>query len=116
MNSIKVKKQTHTLDEVTEEVEKTFDIIKIDTQGSELDIIKGGLNTVQKASYIIMEVAKLQYNEGTPLFDEVIEYMNSIGFTNHEIIDENIWMDEDTDNLKKGELFQVDVSFSRGDL
>ena len=115
-NSIKVKKQTYTLDEVTEEVGKSFDLIKIDTQGSELDIIRGGLNTVQKSSYVIMEVSILQYNEGSPLFDEVIEYMSSIGFINHEIIGENIWMDEDTDNLKKGDLFQVDVIFSRGDL
>ena len=115
-DSIKVKKQTYTLDEVTEEVGKSFDLIKIDTQGSELDIIRGGLSTVQKSSYIIMEVSILQYNEGAPLFDEVIEYMSSIGFTNHEIIGENIWMDEDTDNLKKGDLFQVDVIFSRGDL
>ena len=74
-NSIKVKKQTYTLDEVTEEVGKSFDLIKIDTQGSELDIIRGGLNTVQKSSYVIMEVSILQYNEGSPLFDEVIEYM-----------------------------------------
>ena len=95
-NSIKVKKETHTLDEVIAEVDKTFDIIKI-------------------ASYIILEVAKLQYNEGSPLFDEVIEYMDSIGFSNHEIIDEHIWMDGDTDNLKDGELFQVDVVFSRGE-
>tara|TARA_R100000988_G_C3980510_1_gene156646 strand:- start:15 stop:659 length:645 start_codon:yes stop_codon:yes gene_type:complete len=115
-DSIKVKRNTYTLDEVTEEVGKTFDLIKIDTQGSELDIIRGGLNTIQKASYIIMEVSILQYNEGSPLFDEVIEYMSSIGFTNHEIIGENIWMDEDTDNLKKGDLFQVDVIFSKSEL
>ena len=33
-----------------------------------------------------MEVAILQYNEGAPLFDEVIEYMKEIGFTNHHIV------------------------------
>ena len=115
-NSIKVKKQTYTLDEVTEEVGKSFDLIKIDTQGSELDIIRGGLNTIQKSSYVIMEVSILQYNEGSPLFDEVIEYMNSIGFVNYEIIGENIWMDEDTDSLKKGDVFQVDVIFSKSEL
>lgn len=112
-DSVKVKKQTYTLDEVVEEVGKTFDLIKIDTQGSELDIIRGGLNTIQKASYIIMEVAILQYNEGAPLFDEVIEYMKEIGFTNHHIVAENVWRDEDTDNLKIGDLFQVDVIFSK---
>jgi len=117
-DSVKVKKETHTLDEVIAEVDKTFDIIKIDTQGSELDIIKGGLNTVKKSSYIILEVATLQYNEGSPLFDEVIEYMSSIGFSNYEIIDEHIWMDEDSDDnkIKHGEIFQVDVIFSKGKL
>jgi FkbM family methyltransferase len=114
-NSIKVEKETHTLDEVIAEVGKTFDIIKIDTQGSELDIIRGGLNTIQKASYIIMEVAILQYNEGAPLFDEVVEYMKEIGFTNHHIVAENVWRDGDTDNLKDGELLQVDVVFSKGE-
>lgn len=113
-SSIEVKKQTFTLDEVVEEVGKTFDLIKIDTQGSELDIIRGGLNTIQKASYIIMEVAILQYNEGAPLFDEVINYMKEIGFTNHHIVGENVWRDEDTDNLKMGDLVQVDVIFSKG--
>ncbi len=42
--------------------------------------------------------------------------MNSIGFDNYEIIGENIWMDEDTDSLRKGDVFQVDVIFSGGDL
>ncbi len=46
----------------------------------------------------------------------MIEYMSSIGFSNYEIIDEHIWMDEDNDNIKHGEIFQVDVIFSRGKL
>ncbi len=110
-NSIEVKKLTYTLDEVIEEVGKKYDIIKIDTQGSELDIIKGGLTTVQNASYIIMEVSKVQYNEGSPLFDEVVEYMGNIGFSDYEVIEEHIWMDENEKTFSYGEVFQVDVVF-----
>jgi hypothetical protein len=43
--------------------------------------IKGGLKTVQNCSYLIMEVPTLQYNEGSPLFDEIIEYMNNIPYS-----------------------------------
>jgi FkbM family methyltransferase len=112
-NSIEVKKNTYTLDEVVEDIDKKYDIIKIDTQGSELDIIKGGLKTVQNCSYLIMEVPTLQYNEGSPLFDEIIEYMNNIGFSDHEIIEEHKWMDRNENTFEYGSTFQVDVVFKK---
>lgn len=64
-----------------------FDLIKIDTQGSELDIIQGGLELCKRASGILLEVSITPYNEGAPLYDEVIEYMKSIGFVAKEILD-----------------------------
>ena len=113
-NSVQVKKNTFTLDEVISEVDnKTFDIIKIDTQGSELDIIKGGLKAVKKASYVILEVPTLQYNEGSPLFDEVIDYMKQIGFSKYEIVEEHKWMDKIEDVFPYGSVFQVDIVFSK---
>lgn len=57
-----------------------FELIKIDTQGSELDIIAGGLELCQRAKGILLEVSLTQYNEGAPLYQEVIDYMDSIGF------------------------------------
>ena len=110
----KLKKYLFTLDEVVSEVDnKVFDIIKIDTQGSELDIIKGGLETVKKASYVILEVPTLQYNEGSPLFDEVIDYMKQIGFSKYDIIEEHKWLDKMEDTFPYGGVFQVDVVFSK---
>ena len=47
-----------------------FDLIKIDTQGSELDIITGGKNICKKADYILLEVAVVEYNEKAPLENE----------------------------------------------
>lgn len=112
-NSIEVKKETFTLDEVISEVGKTFDIIKIDTQGSELDIIRGGLKTVKDASYIIMEVPILQYNDNSPLFDEVVDFMEQIGFSKYEIVEEHKWMDKVETTFPYGSVFQVDVVFSK---
>jgi FkbM family methyltransferase len=34
-----------------------YDLIKVDTQGSELDIIQGGINTFTNAKVVICEVA-----------------------------------------------------------
>jgi FkbM family methyltransferase len=65
-----------------------FDLIKIDTQGSELDIISGGKNLCKKAKGILLEVSLTQYNEGAPLYDEVIAYMKDFGFKPEAILDE----------------------------
>jgi len=64
--------------------EDCFDLIKIDTQGSELDIIQGGIDLCKKASGIILEVAISPYNENAPLYDEVIEFMDNLGFEEKE--------------------------------
>ena len=73
----KVKLQT--LDSLFED-DSVFDLIKIDTQGSELDILKGGKNLISRATAVILEVAYIEYNLGAPNDKEIIDYMNSIGF------------------------------------
>lgn len=57
-----------------------FDLIKIDTQGSELEIISGGLSLCKQADGIMLEVSLIPYNEGAPLKDEVLSFMDNIGF------------------------------------
>jgi FkbM family methyltransferase len=57
-----------------------FDLIKIDTQGSEIDILEGGKSIYKLASYIILEVSLIDLNEGAPTYTEVIDYMNCNGF------------------------------------
>jgi len=70
------------------ELDSEFDLIKIDTQGSELDIIEGGINLCKRAKGILLEVSITQYNDGAPLYDEVITYMNQFGFRAVEVLDE----------------------------
>ena len=55
-------------------------MIKLDTQGSELDILKGGKNLVSKSSAVILEVSYVEYNLESPLAEEVIDYMKNVGF------------------------------------
>jgi FkbM family methyltransferase len=82
-----IKKKGIKLDDLFEE-ESEFDLIKIDTQGSELDIISGGSKLCSKAKGILLEVSLTQYNENAPLYDDVIQFMNDFGFEIKEILDE----------------------------
>ena len=78
------KKQTKTLSNLLNN--QTFDLIKIDVQGSEIDIINGGLNIIKKAKGILMEVSLMEYNQNSPTKDFVYEYMDNLGFKPVELI------------------------------
>jgi len=86
---LEIPKQLQTLDILFDDNSK-FDLIKMDTQGSELDIIKGGLGICKKSLYIILEVAVTEYNIGAPLEAEVIKFMENIGFENIATIGEHV--------------------------
>lgn len=83
-----IKQKGIRLDDLFES-DSQFDLIKIDTQGSELDIITGGIELCKKASGILLEVSFTPYNEGAPLYDEVITYMKNIGFVPVDVLDES---------------------------
>lgn len=57
------------------------DLIKIDTQGSELDILKGAGDKIWKhVKHLILELQTVEYNEGAPLAPEVINWLDGQGF------------------------------------
>lgn len=68
-----------------------FDLIKIDTQGSELDIMAGGKIVCSKAKGILLEVSMTPCNENAPLFDTVSTYMHNIGFSFSETLATSIY-------------------------
>jgi len=65
---------------------KIFDLIKIDVQGSEIDIINGGLDIIKEAKGILMEVSLMEYNKNSPTKEFVYEYMDNLGFKPVELI------------------------------
>lgn len=74
----KIKMRTNTLDNIFPE--QRFDVIKIDTQGSEKDILVGGKNLIKKSKYIILETSLIEYNLNAPLQNEIFDFMNFYNF------------------------------------
>ena len=56
------------------------DLIKIDAQGSELDILNGARETLRHAKYLIVELQHTEYNEGAPRADYSVPYIESLGW------------------------------------
>jgi FkbM family methyltransferase len=79
--------------------------LKIDTQGSELEILRGASNLLNKTSYILIELSLIEYNLGAPTFFEMIEFLNSLNFKLFDII----FIHRD----KKGYAIQIDAVFKK---
>lgn len=80
-----------------------IDLIKIDVQGSELDILNGGRKTIRRSKYVLMEVSLIQYNIGAPLMDILVEKMREYEFRIENILNYN--------KLNNGQIFQMDILF-----
>lgn len=70
-----------TLDAITENgpfAKPNF--VKLDVQGYELEVLRGGVCTLESAEAVLMEVNLLRLHDGAPLFHESAEYMGKRGF------------------------------------
>jgi FkbM family methyltransferase len=79
-----------------------FDLIKMDVQGAELDVIRGGLPIVRNSRYLLLELQTHNYNLGAPHFEEVVAFLLGEGFAVVDIVDLMYSGDK---------LIQVDVLF-----
>ena len=97
------KKITDTLDNIVkkEKLPKP-NFVKIDTQGSEIDILKGGKKTISNCSVVYLECPIINYNLGAPNLDEYIKYLNSVDFVPYDICEVHY-----SDKV----LIQVDILF-----
>jgi FkbM family methyltransferase len=89
-NTQAVKKQTTTLENELkkENIQAKSVFIKMDTQGSEIEILKGAGTILNNTDFIILEMPFFgQYNEGCPSFREYINFLDSKGFVPFEIAD-----------------------------
>ena len=109
------KIRSTTLDQLMNRKKKDFDLIKLDTQGSELDILKGGFEVLKKADYIIIEcnTDKKSYNKDAPKEGEIFNFLISKGFKHKLLIEEHLWLDEKDFSFRYGDVFQKDFLFSR---
>ena len=77
----KVLKMTSTLDSVAKAKGWAMpDLIKMDVQGAELDVLQGSEQCLKSANALILELQHKDYNLGAPKRDEVIAYLETLGF------------------------------------
>jgi len=70
-----------TLDNQLKNFDKKIDLIKIDTQGSEYQILEGGIETIKRdMPFLFLETWSQPYYEGITLFDEIITYLRKLGY------------------------------------
>ena len=107
--NVKSKTKTATtLDNIISENSLPLpDLIKLDTQGSELDILLGGGVALKNAKFIYMETPLVVYNTGAPSFTGYIDFMSDAGFLPYDLCE-----------IHKigGLLVQVDILFIRREL
>jgi len=81
----------------------TIDLIKLDTQGSELDILEGGYETIKRTQYLLLEVSLLEYNQKAPLVDTIVDKLRKLNFKIEDILDYHYISDK--------HIFQLDILF-----
>ena len=102
-NSHTISVNINTLDNKNYFLNQMIDLIKIDVQGSELDILNGGRKTIRRSKYVLLEVSTIQYNINAPLMDKVVDKMKEYEFRIEEILNYN--------KLDNGQIFQMDILF-----
>jgi FkbM family methyltransferase len=103
-----VEVETETLDNRNYFFGEPIDLIKIDVQGAELDILKGGEKTMRNASYALLELSLVEYNQGAPLIGEVVDKMIEYGFCMVDILEYHSFP-----QLYNGIIFQLDILFKK---
>lgn len=92
---------TETLDRLAEGHDNIF--LKIDAQGGELDVLRGGTATLARCALVQLEVAIMRYNEGAPTMLEVLAFMDAHGFAPLDISGRT---------RLQGHLVQIDMLFA----
>ena len=72
---------TTTLDKIVKDNSLSHpQLMKMDTQGSELDILQGATTIIGEVDIMVIETAILPYNSGAPRFDDYIDTLSSLEF------------------------------------
>lgn len=102
-----VTKQMQTLDALMEKQNLPApDFMKLDTQGYELEILKGGLKALNHAEVVLMEVSLIDIYKNCPLLKDVVVFMDEHNF---QLYDISSLMRRPLDQA----LFQIDALFVR---
>ena len=100
--TVKMEKLDNYLEEFSSLKKKI--LLKIDTQGYELEVIKGAKKIMPYIDCLLLEVSLTRLYEEQPLFEEILDYTSKNGFS--------IWsVDRVVGNKFTGQTHQLDVVF-----
>jgi FkbM family methyltransferase len=106
-NTTTIKAVVKRLDDIAPALDaKPPIMMKIDVQGFEDKVIKGGQKTVEKSSVVIVETSFRHLYDQQPLFQDVYNSLNKLGFEYRGAL-ENMY------EPKTGEILQSDSLFVR---
>ena len=83
-------------------------LLKIDTQGAELEVLKGATGLLDQIDVIIIEVSFHEFRQGAPEFHDIVIRMAELGYRGYEILEGHY-------RAADGALAQVDLAFVRID-
>jgi FkbM family methyltransferase len=97
-----------TLDQVIKECSLPIpNFIKLDTQGSELDVLAGAESIINQVDLIFTECPIIRYNIGSPTIQDYLDYFKQHNFIPIDLLEKHI--SEET-------LMQVDIMFVRKEI
>ena len=99
---------TKTLDSCNYFEGQPIDFIKLDVQGSELDILNGGEKIIKNTQFVLIEASLIEYNQGAPLVEDIIDKMKEYGFYILDIVEYHRFP-----HLFGGAIFQLDILFKK---
>lgn len=107
-NSLPVLRPCYTLDQIIEHGKIPLpDLIKIDTQGSELDILKGSKKAMDSVKLVYTECPFICYNSNAPTLNEYIDF-----FRFYKMLPIGIFEVHHMDAI----VIQIDVLFIKNEL
>lgn len=98
-----------TLDKVFATVEfQSPVLLKLDVQGYEMQTLRGGVETLKRVDYVVLEASFEPLYEREPLFMDIVRMMEEQGFRFERPVG---WLEASA----SGEILQMDALFVRAD-
>lgn len=105
VNGVERTIQGITLDDIcVEKGARSPYLIKVDTQGAELDVLSGAEQILSETEMVILEVSFFKFFNGGPQFYDCIQFMHDRGFVVYDIFDLQY-------RLLDNAMSQVDIAF-----
>lgn len=82
--------------------------LKVDTQGAELEVLKGLGSRISEIDLLILETTMMPLRQGIPQFADIVRYCDEAGFAVYDVLEGHM-------RALDGALAQIDLAFVRKD-